>query len=297
MEDSAMDTPASAQKRHRSPNYPAFSLKEAIEKIRLVYDKERRSPTTPEVVASHLGYSQGIGGPGGRALSALRQYGLLEDIDGKVRISDAAYAILHYPEVSPERIQALGSAINRPALFRELLAEYGESIPSDATLKHNLLKRDFNPSVIDDVIQIFRDTIALDPLKNVDYPSIHVGDYVQWESQGVLHFDKPKRISKLSDDGQFAFFDGSSTSVPIDQLTKAEAPTEEREDGGKLAIKRPPLKPGMNSDVFTLEEGEVILQWPSQMSPESYEDFKDWIELMTRKAKRSVKGKEEPSDE
>lgn len=292
-----MDTAASVQKRHRSPNYPAFSLKEAIDKIKLVYDKERRSTTTPEVVASHLGYSQGVGGPGGRALSALRQYGLLDDVDGKVRISDAAYAIIHFPEGSLERIQALNSAIRRPALFRELLTEYGESMPSDATLKHNLLKRDFNPSVIDDVVKIFRDTIALDPLKNVEYPAIRTGDYVQWESQGILHFDKPKRISQLSDDGQFAFFDGSNTGIPVSELAKADIPIEEKENGGKLETKRLPPKPGMNSDVFTLEEGEVILQWPSQMSPESYEDFKDWIELMTRKAKRSVKSKEGASEQ
>jgi hypothetical protein len=43
----------------------------------------------------------------------------------------------------------------------------------------------------------------------------------------------------------------------------------------------------MKQDTFTLDEGQVILQWPSQMSAESYEYFKDWLDLITRKAKRA----------
>jgi hypothetical protein len=43
----------------------------------------------------------------------------------------------------------------------------------------------------------------------------------------------------------------------------------------------------MKQDTFTLDEGQVILRWPSQMSAESYEYFKDWLDLITRKAKRA----------
>lgn len=44
----------------------------------------------------------------------------------------------------------------------------------------------------------------------------------------------------------------------------------------------------MNNDVFTLEEGEAVLQWPARMSPESYEEFKAWLDLIARKAKRAA---------
>src|SRR5437868_10972419 len=44
--------------------------------------------------------------------------------------------------------------------------------------------------------------------------------------------------------------------------------------------KRLQPRPGVNNEVFTLEEGEVILQWPANMSPESYEDFKEWLDLI-----------------
>jgi hypothetical protein len=45
----------------------------------------------------------------------------------------------------------------------------------------------------------------------------------------------------------------------------------------------------MNQDTFTLDEGQVVLQWPSQISPASYQDLKDWLDLMARRLKRAVK--------
>lgn len=87
-----------------------------------------------------------------------------------------------------------------------------------------------------------------------------------------------------------AFFNGFDSAAPIEQLTKTAPPAGEKEEGGKpFVVRRLPLKPGMNSDVFTLDEGEAVLQWPTRMSPESYEDFKDWLDLIMRKAKRAVK--------
>lgn len=45
----------------------------------------------------------------------------------------------------------------------------------------------------------------------------------------------------------------------------------------------------MNQDTFTLDEGQVVLQWPSRISPENYDDLKDWLDLMARRIKRAVK--------
>ena len=39
-------------------------------------------------------------------------------------------------------------------------------------------------------------------------------------------------------------------------------------------------------DKFSLDEGSVILQWPTKMSVDSYNDFEAWIELELRKIKR-----------
>jgi len=288
-------TTGTKQKRsiHRSPSYPAFPLKEAIDKARTIYDEEKRSYTTPEVIAKHLGFAQHIGGPGGRTMAALRAYGFLEETAAGTRLSDQAYHLIKFPAESPEYASALKNAIRKPSIFNDLLSQYPEGLPSDETLRSNLLRRGFNPESIGDVIRIFRETISLDSSQNVSYPSIQVGDYVQWESQGMLQFPKPQRVTRFSEDGKFAFFDGSNTGVPVAELEKA-APSDESEDDGKpFAIRRAPPKPGMNNDVFTLNEGDVVLQWPSKMSPESFEDFKDWLDLITRKAKRAVEKKDD----
>ncbi len=156
-----MSEDQSPKKQQRSPNHPAFDLAEAIARIGRVYEKDKKSPTTPEVIVLHLGYSA-TNGPGGRALSGLRQFGLLEEAGGgQLRVSDTAYEILHYPDDSQERRAALKRASVSPTLYRELCEQYSEGLPSDDTLRAILLKRGFNPAVLDNVIRDFRATVSL----------------------------------------------------------------------------------------------------------------------------------------
>lgn len=44
----------------------------------------------------------------------------------------------------------------------------------------------------------------------------------------------------------------------------------------------------MRQDTFTLDEGTVTFQWPEKLSQASYEDLKDWLQIMGRKIERSV---------
>lgn len=156
------------KKVFRSPNHPAFDLKEAIAKVGQVYAEEKRSLTTPQVIVKHMGYTQTTG-PGGRALSGLRQYGLIEESGGHWKISDTGFAILQYPDGSQERRDAIRKAAVSPTLFRELRAQYPDGLPSDETLKAALLKRGFNPTAIDDLIGDFRSTMAVAGLVDVPY--------------------------------------------------------------------------------------------------------------------------------
>ena len=148
------------RKVHRSPSYPVFDLSEAIQKAEAVYREEKRTATTPEVIASHMGYSQATG-PGGRSVSALRQYGLIEENAGRYRISDLGYTLIHFDRNSDEWKRAVADAAKRPTLFKELLEKYEGNLPSDATLRNELLSRGFNPSAVSDVVSIFRNTMSL----------------------------------------------------------------------------------------------------------------------------------------
>lgn len=153
---------------HRSPNYPAFGLEAAIEKIRTIYDKEKRTPTTAKVIAEHLGYAD-TDGPGGRAVSCLRQFGLLEDAAGNLKVSDLAFSLLHLPDEDAEKAQLLKQAALKPNLYRQLREDYPETVPSDSTLKSNLLKRGFNPKSIDGVIADFRGTMEIAKVYDVSH--------------------------------------------------------------------------------------------------------------------------------
>ena len=157
---------------HRSPNYPAFALAIALEKVKLVYDNDRRAPTTLQVIAGHLGYKH-TDGPGGRALSCLRQYGLLEESAGLFKVSETAYKLLYLPDEDKDKPLLMKQAALKTNLYRQLHEDYPSQIPSDATLKSNLLHRGFNPDSLDTLIADFRSTMDDAKVYNVsDYEDV-----------------------------------------------------------------------------------------------------------------------------
>ncbi|MGA2711663.1 MAG: hypothetical protein ABSG41_01035 [Bryobacteraceae bacterium] len=199
-----METQDEKQKRkvHRSPSYPAFSLVEAISKAGAVYAAEKRTATTGDVIASHMGYSAAAG-PGGRAVSALRQYGLIEETEGKYRLSDLGYTLVHYEHESAEWRAAVAEAARRPTLFRELLEEYPDGLPSDGTLRNNLLKREFNPGSIQDVVSIFRGTMELADSTGASYTeSGQTETTMATASAPVMTEPGTRRSSDLRSQGQ-----------------------------------------------------------------------------------------------
>src|SRR5208337_2892095 len=151
----------SPRKIHRSPNYPGMSLKAALERANTIYDQEKRSFASPSVIRAHMGFPTPTGAAG-RAISALKQYGLLEERDGQYRISERAYAILQLSEDSADRKTALEEAMLGPAIFREILEHYDGNLPSDVNLRDYLIKaKSFNPASVANFIEIFRETVAL----------------------------------------------------------------------------------------------------------------------------------------
>jgi hypothetical protein len=57
---------------------------------------------------------------------------------------------------------------------------------------------------------------------------IKIGDNVQWTSQGADQFNEPKKVISISEDGNFAFVEGSNTGIPVQELSSTEVkPAEE----------------------------------------------------------------------
>lgn len=145
--------------RTRSPNYPAISLVEAINRAKLVYDREHTHKTSAEVVAVAIGYT-GLNGTSRSMISALKKYGLLISEGDGLKVSSDAVDIFELPASDPLSMAARTTAAFRPPLFAELKETYGDRLPSDASLRHMLIKKGFNPRMALEVIQIYKDTIA-----------------------------------------------------------------------------------------------------------------------------------------
>src|SRR5271155_5888309 len=115
-------------KRVRSPNYPSLSLPEALEKVKLVYERQHTYGAPREVVVKSMGYN-GINGASATAISALHKYGLLEGRGEEVRVSDRAMRYLN-PMSDEERAEAIRDAAFEPTLFRELSEKFPGRLPN-----------------------------------------------------------------------------------------------------------------------------------------------------------------------
>lgn len=145
--------------KQRSPNCPQITFQEAIEKARLVYQKEYTHPAAREVVAQGLGYA-GINGRSLSVIGALRQYGILEGSGDEQRISDDAVSFFVLDE-GRDREEALIRMIFHPPFFAQIHGEFGDSLPSESNLKHYLMKNGFLPKAAEDVIKVYRENMRL----------------------------------------------------------------------------------------------------------------------------------------
>jgi hypothetical protein len=143
----------------RSPNYPQISLDEAVARIKMVFDKEHRYAADKDVVARALGYG-GLNGASMGVISALLKYGLLEPVGEQLRVSATGLDVVVHGRGEPERVAAVRRAAFSPALFSEFHDLYGDTLPSDHSLRAYLVKKGFNPRTVDGVIRAYRDTMT-----------------------------------------------------------------------------------------------------------------------------------------
>ena len=130
--------------RVRSPNYPHFSLAEAVRRVGPVFENEHQHPMPREVLVTRLGYG-GVNGSSLSAISAMLKYGLVEQQGDSYRVTDRALTILH-PHNDAEKAQALEAAALSPALFSELVEHFKGALPSDDNLRAYLVRRGFAKS-------------------------------------------------------------------------------------------------------------------------------------------------------
>lgn len=151
--------------RHRSPAYPSLSLREAVQKAEAFYRNHGIHRVSLDAAAKGWSF-EGVSGVAGRAISALKQFGLLSEEEENgcrlVRLSDLGRKIVQLSADDPRRQEAISGAARKPTIHRDLLKEYPTRLPEDdAPMKSYLeYERKFNRNAIEPLIKEIRDTWA-----------------------------------------------------------------------------------------------------------------------------------------
>lgn len=240
--------------RARSPGYPNFSLPEAVDRVRGVFDADRQNPIDRETIAKHIGYS-GISGASDKAIATLVHYGLLERYGkGEMRVTRLAVDILH-PEPGADQPAALREAAFHPVLFAQL-AERFPVTPSSDALKSYLKRESFLERAINPVSSAYLETCR----------------YL--EQFGAY-------------DSSFPSDDAGPESHPVATQEARTMQPESTKQTTMLPESSRNAVPG--ADVLNLSGGgQAALKLPDSMTQTEYEDLKDWLDLMARRAKRRV---------
>jgi hypothetical protein len=152
--------------RMRSPNYPAYGLSEAVDRLKRFWSKEEATVVTADVAAKAIGYT-GLSGPARTYLAAMKKFGLLSEHKSGMLVSLIGLRILH-PESPEDQQRAIQEAALKPELFRELAATHARA--SDDALKSHLInKLKFSEIGAKHLISAFRDTIEFAKLNQDAY--------------------------------------------------------------------------------------------------------------------------------
>jgi hypothetical protein len=302
------------KKRQRSPNYPTIGLREAIDRAKRFVTANGKAAAIPAVAAKLIGFATAHG-QAYSALSALKKFGLLEEKDGRVVPTQRAMEVASLPDTDPRRLKAIRDAAISPTIYSELLEEYRDTnIPNDETLAGELVAyKGFNPNGVKEFLKAFRETIEFAGLSDLTVLGSQkkadegqkkpvIGDFVQWEHNGILGLPQSKKITGFSEDGKFGFVEGGNgTGLPVSEIVPADPPEQTSHQTlltsvlGGQGRGRNAQGAKMKQDVFSLAEGEVVLSWPTPLSADSIEDLKSWLKIMERKIARSLAASEQPS--
>jgi len=298
----------------KSPNYPSMGLADAIDSVAKIEAQYRSSAASREDAAGLIGYSA-LSGPATKSLAALASYGLVEKAGkGMLRVTPLARAIIH-PSTAREKAESTLKAGLTPALFREIREQFTDiPIPPEQGVITFLNRAGFNPTAVPKAAKAFSNTAEL--LERIKVSESHgdqvdedaklespdgkfggasVGDFIQWENQGALQFEKPLRVRWVSDDGSHLAVEGSDTGIPMDQSIIEAAPA---------AVMPPPQSPppavsgqqevakeGQRKAVFPVSEGDVTFVFPKGMTHDGIEELEAYLAVFLKKEKRNAQQK------
>jgi DNA segregation ATPase FtsK/SpoIIIE-like protein len=179
--------------RMRSPNYPAIGLEEAVRKIEALYKQDLLVASPKDAALKHMGFEK-VHGEAGRVLATLKSFGLIEEVNGRIKLTQRGINIVVRVAGDAQRADALREAAISPEIYRQLLKQYRESIPSETTLKSDLIAvRKFNPNAVDGFIRDFKGTLEFAGLSDLSAVEL---DLEEEEPETAEQTSEPPTIAR-----------------------------------------------------------------------------------------------------
>jgi hypothetical protein len=145
----------------RSPNYPALSLSDAIQRLQQLYRRVSRGEFTVNDAAGAWKYKS-VSGPVKRQVAALRHYGLIDrKRGGNARVSCRGLTIVLRTPESGEYRNAIREAALIPSLFQELYTAQRHTAADDVLRQYLVVERNFGREGAEQFIGVFRATMTL----------------------------------------------------------------------------------------------------------------------------------------
>ena len=120
-------------RKPRSPSYPAFNLRLAVDRANQIYEQGSSAPLNREALSLAMGYKPTSSGAK-QAIATLRHYGLLEPRgSGQMSVSPLAVRLL-MPESDSQKHEAASEALVNPPVFAELAEKFNNQIPSEGVI-------------------------------------------------------------------------------------------------------------------------------------------------------------------
>jgi hypothetical protein len=309
----------------RGPSYPYIGLEESINIARKMYDYAKRAPAPVDsVITEAWGYTT-TSSSGVKVLAALKAFGLVEDApaaSGKqtMKLTPRTIRILLDEPDAPARRDEIRKAALSPKWYEFCWKTWGKEMP--ASMKSTLLiEHGFVDSTVEGFLKDYRKTIAFAGLldgvifgekKEEDEESASgpkVGDWVQCDMEGILRLPKPLKLTRIenhADHGKFGFVEGQKGGIEYKHLIKVEPPEGEQQLkvepppnlfapvplGHFSPAVAPPSKGEMKMEAKTFSDSNGVagqLQWPSEMSAESYLDFLHELAGLRMRVRRAVR--------
>jgi hypothetical protein len=246
----------SKSKRDRSPSYPSISLKTAMERLATLDEHFKRHPA-PFAKAGLAWGMKVASSQASSTVAALKSYGLVDyegsGADLKVNVTEDGLTYLRAQQDNIKR-EVLRRAALKPKAIAKYWNEWGIPRPIDEVcLDELVLKGKFSQPGARAFLKVYDATIAYaglassDKIKDkgdIDSDILHdqekaeIGDYIQWESAGVLQFEQPKRVRAIQEieGSEWVFVDGSETGIAMNEVT-----VEQKGVPSKSAITPPTL--------------------------------------------------------